>query len=165
MTLTRKATTDDRSLASIACSRAARWLAVAAACAAVGALSACGGGAYADTAGNFNIGVSVGGQFVSDTPVAAGGSLSVVVPAGRSVTFDAGEPAVWTLYVGGVVVSTGAQVYYAGANIVATTLSRSSVAVDTYAAYPLSASIPVTLVASSVYDSAQVATVNLLITN
>ena len=162
MTPTQKATTDDLSLASIACSRAVRWLAVAAACS---ALSACGGGAYADTAGNFNIGVSVGGQFITDTPVAAGGSLSVVVPAGRSVTFDAGEPAVWTLYVGGVAVSTGAQVYYAGANIVATTLSRSSVAVDTYAAYPLSASIPVTLVASSVYDSAQVATVNLLITN
>jgi hypothetical protein len=62
-------------------------------------------------------------------------------------------------------VSGGAQVYYAGADITATTLSRSSVAVDTYAPYLLQSSVPVTLVATSTYDSAQVATVNLLITN
>jgi hypothetical protein len=37
--------------------------------------------------------------------------------------------------------------------------------VDTYAAYLLPASIPITLVATSTYDSAQVATGNLLITN
>ena len=55
--------------------------------------------------------------------------------------------------------------YYAGANITATDLSRSSIAVDTYAAYLLPAAIPITLVASSTYDSAQVATVHLLITN
>ena len=81
------------------------------------------------------------------------------------MTLDAGESAVWTLYVRGVAFGGGAQVYYAGANITATTLSRSSVAVDTYAAYLLPASIPITLVATSTYDSAQVATVNLLITN
>jgi hypothetical protein len=56
-------------------------------------------------------------------------------------------------------------VYYGGANITATTLSRSNVAVDTYAPYLLRSSVPVTLVATSTYDSAQVATVNLLITN
>jgi hypothetical protein len=128
-------------------------------------LSACGGGAYADSAGNFNIGVTVAGQHVSDTPVASGGSLDLAVHAGQSVSFDAGEPAVWTMYVGGTAISGGAEVYYAGANITATTLSRSVVAVDTYAAFLLPASIPVTLVATSTFDSAQVATVNLLITN
>jgi hypothetical protein len=56
-------------------------------------------------------------------------------------------------------------VYYAGADITATTLNRSSVVVDTYAQYLLRSSVPVTLVATSTYDSAQVATVNLLITN
>lgn len=156
---------DSRALVSIDRPCWPRWLAVVAACAAAWSLSACGGGAYVDSAGNFNIGVTVAGQFVGDTPVASGGSLDLAVHAGQSVTFDAGEPAVWTMYVGGTAVSGGAQVYYAGANITATTLSRYSVAVDTYAAYALPASIPVTLVATSTYDSAQVATVNLLITN
>ena len=142
-----------------------RWIKAVATCAVAWSLSACGGGGYADTAGNFNIGITVGGQFVSETPVAPGGSMNLVVRAGQSVVFDAGEPAVWTLYVGGTAVSGGAQVYYAGANITATDLSRSSIAVDTYAAYLLPAAIPITLVATSTYDSAQVATVHLLITN
>ena len=144
--------------------RGRRWLGVVAACAAVWLLSGCGGG-YADSGGNFNIGVTVGGQFVGDTPVAPGGSLNLADRAGQSVAFDAGEPAIWTLYVGGTAVSGGAQVYYEGAYIRATVLSQSGVAVDTYAPYRLPASIPVTLVATSTYDSAQVATVNLLITD
>ncbi len=165
MTNTQKTTTEDCALSSIAHPRGARWIAVVAACAAAWSLSACGGGAYVDSAGNFNIGVTVAGQFAGYTPVASGGSLNLAVHAGQSVTFDAGEPAIWTMYVGGSAISGGAQVYYAGANITATTLSQSSVAVDTYAAYLLPASIPITLVATSTYDSAQVATVNLLITN
>ena len=165
MTNDQKAMTEDRSLVSIARPRGRRWIALVAACAAAWSLSACGGGAYVDSEGNFNIGVTVAGQFVSDTPVASGGSLDLAVRAGQSVTLDAGEPAVWTIYVGGVAVSGGAKVYYAGAEITATTLSQSRVAVDTYAAFRLPAAIPITLVATSTYDSAQVATVNLLITN
>jgi hypothetical protein len=145
--------------------RGLRWIAAAAACAAAGILSACGGGAYADTAGHLDIGITIGGQYVSDTLVAAGGSLDLAVHAGQSVTFDAGEPAIWTLYVGGTAVRGGAQVHYAGADITATAVTRSAIAVDTFSAYPLPASIPVTLVATSTSDSAQVATVNLLITN
>jgi len=128
-------------------------------------LSACGGGGYADSSGNFNIGVTVAGHFVSDTPVAPGGSLDLAIHAGQSVSFDAGESADWTMYVGGSAVSGGARVYYAGVEITATTLDQFAVAVDTYAAYPLQSSIPITLVARSRFDSAQVATVNLLITN
>jgi hypothetical protein len=161
----RQTTTEESSLVSSARPRRPRWIALVAACTAAWSLSACGGGGYVDSAGNFNIGVTVAGQFVSDTPVASGGSLNLAIRAGQSVTLDAGEPAVWTMYVGGTAVTGGAQVYYAGANVTATTLSRSSVAVDTYAAYLLPASIPITLVATSTYDSAQVATVNLLITN
>lgn len=128
-------------------------------------LSACGGEAYVDSSGNFIIGVTVSGQYVGDTTVASGGSLDLAIRAGQSVSLDAGEPAVWTMYVGGTAVSGGARVLYAGAEITATTTSRSSLAVDTYAARTLQASIPVTLVARSTYDSAQVATVNLLVTN
>lgn len=154
-----------RSPASLPRSRGFRRIALVVACAAAASLSACGGGGYIDSAGTFNIGVTVAGQFVGDTSVAAGGSLDLAVRAGQSVTFDAGESAIWTLYVAGSAVGGGAQVHYAGVDITATTLSPSSVAVDTYAAYALPASIPVTLVATSTYDSAQVATVHLLITN
>lgn len=128
-------------------------------------LSACGGGGQGPSVGNFNIGVTVGGQYVSSTPVAPGGSIDLAIHAGQSLNLDAGEPAVWTLLVGGSAISGGVQVYYAGANITATTLTPATVAIDTYAPYPLQAAIPVTLIATSTYDSVQVATVNLLITN
>lgn len=128
-------------------------------------LSACGGGEDFGSAGRFNIGVTVGGQFVSQTPVSAGGSLDLAIRAGESVVLDAGEPVVWTLLVGGSAVSGGAQVFFAGANITATTLGRSAVAVDTSADFRLRAPVPIALVATSTFDSVQVATVNLLITN
>lgn len=128
-------------------------------------LSACGGGGDGESEGNFNIGVTVGGTFINNTPVVSGGSIAFAVRAGQSVIVDAGEPVVWTMYVGGSAVSGGALVYYAGVEITATTLSRSTVAVDTYSSFLLQASVPITLVATSTYDSAQVATVNILITN
>ncbi len=157
--------TADRSVVSTTSAALPRWGAVAAVCVSAWALSACGGGAYVDSAGNFNIGVTIAGQFISDTPVASGGALDLVVRAGQSVVLNAGEPAVWTVYVGGVAATGGVRVYYAGVDITATTLSSSRVAVDTYAANRLSAPVPITLVATATYDSAQVATVNLLITN
>ncbi len=157
--------TADRSVVPTPPAAWPRWRASAAVCVSAWVLGACGGGAYVDSAGNFNIGVTVAGQFVSDTPVSSGGTLDLVVRAGQSVVLNAGEPAVWTVYVGGVAATGGVRVYYAGADITATTLNSSSVAVDTYAAYRLAAPIAVTLVATATYDSAQVATVNLLITN
>ncbi len=158
-------TSDPRTMYSRLRLRGHRLGVAVASIAAAVVLSACGGGGYADSSGNFNIGVTVAGQFVSDTPVAPGGSLDLAVHAGQSVSLDAGEAAVWTLYVGGSAVSGGARVYYAGADITATTLNQSTLVVDTFAAYRLQASIPITLVAVSTFDSAQVATVNLLITN
>lgn len=140
------------------------WLAIAPVTAAL-LLSACGGGGPEPTVGNFNIGVTVGGQQVSSNAVAPGGSIDLAIHAGQSLDLDAGEPAVWTLLVGGSAVSGGAKVFYAGVDIRATTLSPSAVAVDTYARYPLQTAVPITLVATSTYDSVQVATVNLLITN
>lgn len=132
-------------------------------------LSACGGGgelyATASVPVNFNIGVTIGDQYVSTTPVVAGGSLDVVIHAGQHLRLDAGEPVVWTFYIGGHAISGGAQVYYAGADITAYTLSASAMGLDTYAYDALPAPIPITFIATSTYDSAQVATVNLLITN
>ena len=108
----------------------------------------------------------MGGQYLGATPVAPGGSVRVVVRAGQSLRVDAGEPVVWTLFVGGSAVNAdGVQVRYAGADIAATVVSSTAIQVDTYAAFFLENSIPFTLVATSTYDSAQVVTANVLITN
>lgn len=132
------------------------------------ALSGCGGGdpyATEPLPVFFNIGVTVGNQYVSTTPVHSGDALNVVIRAGQQLRLDAGEPVVWTFYVGGSAISGGAQVYYGGADITAYRVSASAMGLDTYAYYPLQAPVAVTFVARSVYDSVQVATVRLLITN
>jgi hypothetical protein len=121
----------------------------------------CGG----DSSGNVAIGVTIGGHPFAESPIVSGGELSVAIHAGESLVLDAGEPVVWTLYVGGGAVPEGALVNYAGVDIRATTLSQSAVAVDTFATSPLFASVPITLVATSTVDSAQVATVDVSITN
>lgn len=129
-------------------------------------LSACGGGGDERASGDFTVGVVVGGQYLGATPVAPGGSVRVVVRAGQSLRVDAGEPVVWTLFIGGSAANAdGVQVRYAGADIAATVLSSSTIQVDTYAAFFLANSVPFTLVATSTYDSAQVVTANVLLTN
>ncbi len=84
-------TSDPRTMYSRLRLRSHRLGVAVASIAAAVVLSACGGGGYADSSGNFNIGVTVAGQFVSDTPVAPGGSLDLAVRAGQSVRLDAGE--------------------------------------------------------------------------
>ena len=129
-------------------------------------LSACGGGGDVRSSGDFTVGIVVGGQYLGATPVAPGGSVGVAVRAGQSLRVDAGEPVVWTLFIGGSAVNAdGVQVRYAGADIAATVVSSTAIQVDTYAAFFLENSIPFTLVATSTYDSAQVVTANVLITN
>ena len=124
-------------------------------------ISACGGGG--DSA-SFSIGVLVGGQPSGD--YGPGSSQTIFVRVGESFELDASEPVIWTLYIAGTAVSgSGTTVHYAGADITLTEESPSRIAVDTFAAFPLRDPIPVTLVATSTFDSAQVATVNVLITN
>jgi hypothetical protein len=124
-------------------------------------LSACGGGDV-----SFDIGIVVGGQPISGVVVQAGGVQSITISAGQSIELDASEPVVWTLFVGGsAVTGNNASVYYQGVTITETALSPSRIALDTSAAFFLSAPVPITLVAISTFDSAQVATVNVWITN
>ena len=150
----------------LGCKTKRRLQGVMAALASALVLSACGGGGEIRTSGDFVVDVVVGGQFVSETPVAPGGAINVVIRAGQSLKLDAGEPVVWTLFVGGSAVNAnGVLVHYAGADIAATTLSSSAIVVDTGAEFRLQSPVPFTLVATSTYDSAQVVTANVLITN
>jgi hypothetical protein len=126
-------------------------------------LSACGGGG--SYSGTFDVTVVVAGQPTGGT-YGPGSSPTLYVRAGQAIELDASESVYWTLYVAGTAVSgSGTTVHYAGADVTLTAESPSRIAVDTYAAFPLSGSIPITLVATSTFDSAIVATVNVLITN
>ncbi len=141
-----------------------RQLAIGASLAVLLSLAACGGGG--SDSGSFEIGVLIAGQPVGGMQIGPGSSPTISIRAGQSIELDASESVYWTLYVGGSAVSgSGATVYYAGAEITQTALSSSRIALDTYAANRLYAPVPITLVATSTYDSAQVATVNVLITN
>jgi hypothetical protein len=86
--------------------------------------------------------------------------------AGQSIELDANEPVVWTLQVGSTYYEGfDTSVYYQGVTITETTLSSSRIALDTYTEFFLPAPVRVTLTAVSTYDSAIVATVEVLITN
>jgi hypothetical protein len=126
-------------------------------------LTACGGGGSDYAA--FDVVVVVAGQPTGGT-YGPGNSPTVYVKAGQSIELDASEAVYWTLYVADTAVSgSGTTVHYAGLDATLTAESPSRIAVDTYAAFPLFNPIPVTLVATSTYDSAIVATVNVLVTN
>ena len=120
-------------------------------------LAACGGGG--DSSVSFDIAVVVDGQ-----PSSHAGT--VYVRAGQSLELDASEPVIWTLYVAGTAVSgSGTMVHYAGVDVTLIEESPSRILIDTYAARPLADPIPLTLVATSTFDSAEVAIVDVLITN
>ena len=126
-------------------------------------LSACGGGGSDSVA--FDVTVAVAGQPIGGT-YGPGSSPTVYLRAGQAIELDASESVYWTLYVAGTAVSgTGTTVHYAGADVTLTAESPSRIAVETYAAFLLRGSIPMTLVATSTFDSTTVATVNVLITN
>ena len=126
-------------------------------------LGACGGGG--SEFAPFDIAVVVEGK-PTGANYGPGSSPTVYLRAGQSIELDASESVYWTLYVGGTAVSgSGTTVNYAGVDVRLTAESSARIAVDTYAAYPLARSVPMTLVATSSFDSAVVATVNVLITN
>lgn len=141
-------------------------LAVASLAASMLTLSACGGGGDAGGGVTLDIAVAVNGAPVNGVQFGPGVSQNFYISAGQSLELDANEPVVWTLEVGGTAITgSGSTVYYSGASITETALSPSRIAIDTFAAYPLTTAIPMTLTATSTIDAAQVATINILITN
>lgn len=137
---------------------------VAASLAALLSLSACGGGG--DSGVTFDIGVVVAGHPVSGVVIQPGGVQTITISADQSIELNANESVVWTLEVGGsAVTGSNASVYYQGVTITETALSPSRIALDTSSAFFLPSPVPITLTAVSTFDSAQVATINVLITN
>ena len=154
-----------RDCVSFALPRFGRAMAAVVTIAGVLLLTACGGGGDGGGAASINIGVLVAGQPQRDLVVGQGGSTNLALFAGNSVVLQTREPVTWTLCVGGAAVPTGFQVFYAGLNLTATKLDAYTVALDTFAARPLAGPVAVTMVATSPFDSALVARVDILITN
>lgn len=131
--------------------------------AAAWSLAGCGGGE--DTVA-FDIGVVVNGQAVSGVQIVPGSPQDIAITAGQSIELDASEPVVWSLQVGdSTVTGSGTTVYYGNVAITQTAVSDSRIVVNTAATAPFAGSVPITFVATSTIDSAQVATVNVLISD
>ena len=126
-------------------------------------LSACGGGG--DDLVTFDIGILVGGVVVGSPPIYSGGHRALTMFAGQSIELDANEPVYWTLLVGGSSVVGSVTVVYGGLAITQTKISSSRIFVDTRARFGLSSPVAMTLIATSTIDSAQVATVDVLVVN
>ena len=129
------------------------------------ALSGCGGGdTYVDTP-PFDIHVAVAGQPLTGVVLSPGPLQRVSMRAGQSIELSANESVTWSLNVGGTTVSgPGVTVYYGDVAITLTELTASRVAIDTGIRYTLAAPLFITLIATSTYDFAQVATIQLRLT-
>lgn len=140
----------------------ARAMTFALASAVVIALAGCGGGVDVHGDG-FSVGVTIDGNPYGG-PVVSGAQRDVSIYAGESIAFDASEPVEWTLYAGNAAIpADGSTVFYGGASIRATAVSSSRIVVDTAAAGALPQPVPITLIATSTFDAALVATINVFI--
>ena len=130
-------------------------------------LSACGGGSLdVEVAAPFDIDVTVGGHPLSGVHIGPGMAQTVMLPVGQSIALDASEPVVWSLRVGGAVVTgLGAVVDYGGVSIRQTVLTASRILIDTDSDYPLGAPLSFSLVATSTMDSTQVANIRVVLVN
>jgi hypothetical protein len=125
-------------------------------------VAGCGGGADLQGDG-FSVGVTIDGRPYGGA-VSSGARQDVSIYAGQSVAFDASEPVEWTLYAGNAAIpADGSTVLYGGASIRATAINSSRIIVDTAAAGPLPQPVPITLAATSTFDAALVATINVFI--
>jgi hypothetical protein len=85
---------------------------------------------------------------------------------GESIEFDASEPVTWRLIVGGsTITGSGTTVDYGGVSSTQSVQTRSRVLIDTASYYPLGAPVSFTLIATSTLDYAQVATIDVVLTN
>ena len=135
-------------------------------------LSACGGGG--DDGGTsavvvappFDIVVAVSGQPVGGLLIFPGVPQTILLSVGQAIEFDASEPVIWSLLVGGsAVTGAGVTVSYGGVDITLITETDSRIFINTATNFFLGAPLFFTLVATSTLDLAQVATIQIQLTN
>ncbi|MBE7941887.1 MULTISPECIES: hypothetical protein [Ramlibacter] len=124
-------------------------------------LAGCGGGGV-DTV-NLGISAVVAGQPVA-TVFQPGPVGSLDLSAGQSIELDANEPVNWSFSVGGSpLVGDGTTVYYDGLAITETSVTPSSVVLNTQVTGPYTSPVVVSMTATSTVDATVVTGVDLVV--
>jgi hypothetical protein len=130
------------------------------------AVAGCGGGGdnggdYLSSAPVFDVGAVVNGQ-PFPTVFYPGQPGTIPIPVGQSIELDATEPVVWAFSVNGSpLFGSGTTVIYQGVSVTQNFLNPSRVVIDTALVGPAVLPVFITLTATSTFDAAQVAVVNL----
>lgn len=124
-------------------------------------LAGCGGGGGDSV--SLGINAVVAGQPLG-TVFVPGVVGTIDMAAGQSIELDASEPVNWAFSVGGSpLFGNGTTVFYGGLAITETAISPSRVVIDTAVTGPYFSPITITTTATSTFDAASVATVNLVV--
>lgn len=150
-------------------------LLTAVALAATLAISGCGGGAEVGVvvapnapSPDFDLIALIDGHRLSGVDVFPGDQQTISVISGDSFELDADGPVYWDLLAGGsagVEASAGSTFLYQGASLNETSVGDDHLVLAVSSTAPAGSSIPVTINVTSMSDSSQIATINLLITN
>ncbi len=115
---------------------------------------------------DFDIVAAVDGRVVPGLQVFPGQAQTLVIRAGQSFVLDSNNPVVYSLVVGGSpIIGSGNLILFGGVSIQETRLTRLQYGASTSAGGFLPAPVPITVYATSVYDTNQVARVDIVITN
>jgi hypothetical protein len=116
---------------------------------------------------DFDVIMDVNGQPLAGFAAFPGEEKTVYLPVGSSFLLDSSGPVAWTMVVGPTTImassNTGNTVLYAGVAIQQTRATSYQFAANTSATAPLLGQVPVVIYATSLYDSYQVAKINVVL--
>ncbi len=136
-------------------------------------LTGCGGGLAVEVVAvsppppAFDLAAATNGRVLPGFQVFPGEAQTITLRAGSSFLIDSTAPVVYNLYAGGTLIPISDRnlIQYGNAFIQESTLTRVQYGGITSAPIPLLAPVTFTLYATSVYDSNQVARIDIVITN
>ena len=128
-------------------------------------LTACGGGGDSSPP-SLEINAFVGGRPVPGFVAFPGARPALFVPFGQSFELDANRPVTWSVFIGGVFVpGRGNTLTSNGTSIQETVATNAQYVGTTFGFAPGPTPFQITIVATSLEDPGQVATVDVLVTN
>ena len=128
-------------------------------------LTACGGGGD-DSPAFLEIDATVGGRPVPGFIAFPGTRPALFVPVGQSFELDASRPVAWSVFIGGVFVPGRGNTFTSnGTSVQETVVTNAQYVASTFGFAPGPTPFQITIVATSLEDPGQVATVDVLVTN
>jgi len=137
-------------------------------------LAGCGGGAEVDVVvtpdrnPDFDLIALIDGHRLAGVDVFPGEEQTISVVAGDAFELDSSGSVFWDLSAGGsaaVEASAGSTFIYQGATLHETSVGDGHLVLAVDSSAPAGSAIPITITVTSQFDSGQVATVNLLVSN